>query len=676
MSGAGTWAEKLGDARRAEMVGRDLEMRRLTDFLHGDTPRLLYIHGAGGSGKTLLVREWIRRVTKGGIRVASLDGQLDAATPAAIEAAARGAAVVVLDDLHLLAPLEAWFFDVFLPSLPDDVRVVVTSRRPPRAQERLDPAWRTLMSVLQLQPLNETDCRRYLNARGVAAIDHGLILSFARGTPLWLCVAADLTLAHPERRFEVTRAAEKLRPLVERLLDETESTTHRRALQAAALLPITTESLLTRVLAVEPADGTNAFRWLCERPYVQTAAEGIRLHDTLRDSVRADVRWRDPDLARAMLDRAYEAAVEAVWRAAGAEQERKIVQLCDMLSREPGGAVLGGPGDQEYYTDAITDEELPLVYESLERHAGVQSARIAASWLRQQRGGLVGFRDSSRTLVAFVLYVDVDEQLPAELREIDPFVETALRYVCVDAPLRPGEGATMVRYWLAIESYQQAVPLQFRMFAHIGWRLVFGGTPVSGAVHADPDFWMKRPDRPHELLGTFTIEGRAYGLFGTDWRRTAREPWVARFIDAVRIGTPPPGAKRMFAVLGRERFDRAVRAALRGYIRKHRLADSPLLETQLVAGRAGPRAPLGERIEALLRVIEEAVARLEAQPGTRRHAVVLEQAFLRTERKGLAVAAHLGLPYGSYRRLVNEAVQLVVEDLWAHDLAAGTVSDH
>ncbi len=671
--GAGSWGDRLGTARRAQIVGRDAELAQLLDLARGERARLGYVHGPAGSGKTFLLREWLRSAALEHRPIAVVDARVDVSRPAAIEAVCEGASIIAIDDFHRLASLEAWFYDVFLPTRGEGVHVVVTSRRPPRREELLDPAWRDLMTVIELAPLSDAESRAYLDARGVPKSAHERIVAFARGVPLWLCVAADIVLAHPERRFDASLTREKLEPIVAELLDDAPTVLHRRALYVASLVLEVTESLLARSLDVSAEDAANAFRWLRERPYMQRAGEGIRLHDALREAVRRDLEWRDPDVARAMVDRAYDAILASIWAARGAAQERRVVQLTAALAHEPAGRAFGGAGGEDYYSDAVADDELQIVLDAIRRHESEAAANVAELWLRHQRAGLVGMRDADRRLAAFLLYVEVDASLPAALHEADPFVPALLDHLAKHAPLRAGEKALMARWWLSIESYQKAEPMQMRLFADMGWRLAFVGGPVIGAVHADPEDWIARPGRPHDVMGIFDLGGKPYGIFGTDWRRTSRERWTERLVAMFRAPPAgPSGPVIEFAVLGRESFGRAVRAALRACGRHDRLSDNPLLATRLVAERAIAGASSAERVSALLELLAAGVSALAAQPRTKRHAATLERTFWQTDNvKGVVVADDLGLPYGSYRRILNEAVELLVEALWTQETQRG-----
>ena len=647
---ASSWSKRLGANPFHPVVGRDAELAQLRAFAAGEADGfLLYIHGAPGTGKTVLVREWVRTEIDAGRRVALFDAFIESyPEPAEVLARVSDVDLVVLDDFHHLAPLESWFFDVFLPQLAGRARVVVTSRRPPRAHER------AAIELVELGPLPAAACHAYLEAREVPATSRGAVLEFARGLALWLGIGADLALAVPERPFAAA-ARERLEPLVEALLDEAAAAGHRDALYAMARLFVVTEHRLEVALAAPAAD---AFRWLCGRPYVQRTAQGICLHDAVRDAILADLAWRNPEMLRAMSDRVYPMILDGVRRATGDARHHALVEMIRMIRDEPGGAYIPGTGEPPFHLDAVHDDELPMLLDAIRRHEGDGSMRLAERWFAKERDRLVGFRDESHALVAFILYVPIEPTAPAV--PDDPFVTTLLAHIERDAPFREGERAFAARWWMSLEDHQAAGPLLLVLFAHTTWRLVLEPDgEVCTASHTEPEVWAARGDRAHDLFGTFTLDGRSFGIFGHDWRRTSRERWFEGFVTACRgLAAPPPSVAEL-DVLARAAFADAVKSALRDFGRADRLAESPLLRTRLVAGSG---------VDGLRTCLCETVAALDP-----RSAEVLDHAFLRKEEKGIAVAAKLGMPFGTYRRILNDAVQRLIDALWTRDRERASV---
>ena len=644
-----SWADRLaGQSMRGDSV-------RLASVLAPAGPRLFWLHGVAGIGKTVLLRQWLEGVRDRS--VVFLDAGMDATTAAQIEHSAAGADLLVIDDFHRFTALEGWFFNVFLPRQDERFRAVVASRRPLPQATALDPAWRSLVETMELEPLSVEEARRYLVGRGVDAAEHENVLSFAHGVPLWLGLAADLAL---EGRLHPDAVKESLAPVIEQLLEEAPRPTFRRALQATALVSSMTETRLARMLAISPEEAAEAFRWLRGQAYTSDGTTGIRIHEAFRDALRSDLCWRDPELANALKDHAYEDVLERILKNTGDVQWRAIAELGYLLSKEDAGIrLLSGAGDLTYYLDAVRSDEIPGLLEVIAKHEGAAAAELAAKWIPHAE--VVGMRSPEGPLVGFIVYVTLDASLPAFLREADPFVPMVEEYLRKNAPLREGENAHMARFWMSVADHQGPSKLQGRFLGEMMHQFIFVPRFVIGSVHADPEAWIHRPDRVHEVFGIFEFGGREFAIFGNDWRRRPVEVWMRGMVRAMRSAGPQgrsQGTEFDYDILDQETFDESVRAALRSFGRAERLAANPLLRTRLVATAPGP-----DDVARLRARFREAVSELPA-----RQASVIEHAFFQAEEKGLAIAAKLGMPFGSYRRVLNDAVEVLVGSLWRREL--------
>ena len=100
--------------------------------------------------------------------------------------------MILIDTYELLAPLDNWLREVFLPQLPENVLVVLAGRNPPSPGWRADPGWQTLVRVLPLRNLSSDESRAYLAAtQRAAATSANAVLSFTHGHPLALSLVAD-----------------------------------------------------------------------------------------------------------------------------------------------------------------------------------------------------------------------------------------------------------------------------------------------------------------------------------------------------------------------------------------------------------------------------------------------------------------------------------------------------
>ncbi len=205
-------SRRLTSARRRRFVGRSAELELFRAALGRDPPEfaVLHIYGPGGIGKTSLLREFAHLVEESGRRYAWLDGRtLDPSPPgflAAIHTAldlapeqtplealvATPDLVVFIDTYELLAPLDAWLRDSFLPQLPAPGLVVIAGRQAPAAAWRADDGWGALCRIISLRNLRPDESTAYLQSQGLAPTLCARILDVTYGHPLALALTTDL----------------------------------------------------------------------------------------------------------------------------------------------------------------------------------------------------------------------------------------------------------------------------------------------------------------------------------------------------------------------------------------------------------------------------------------------------------------------------------------------------
>jgi hypothetical protein len=161
--------------------------------------------------------------------------------------------VLVIDTYELLAPLDEWVREEFLPALPGDALVVIAGRHPPAPGWSADPAWRELLHVISVRNLAPHDGRAYLTAQGVPASLQDRLIALSHGHPLTLSLLVD---AIHRRRSDAEGAAptsladvpDLVRVLLTQVVDEAPTARHRAALEVCAHAHTTTEHLLRGVL--------------------------------------------------------------------------------------------------------------------------------------------------------------------------------------------------------------------------------------------------------------------------------------------------------------------------------------------------------------------------------------------------------------------------------------------
>jgi hypothetical protein len=189
------WGDRLATARRRGFVGREAELSRFRALLADpDEPRVVYVHGPGGIGKSALLHQFGWLAEQAGRRRVWLDGrevQPDAETVVGLLGSLEDDLVLLVDGVD---GLDRLLREEVLPRLADGAVVVLTGRDRPSAQWRTDPGWRELVEVMPLGNLAEAEGRKLLLDRGVADDDCGPALAFTRGHPLALALAAHAAL--------------------------------------------------------------------------------------------------------------------------------------------------------------------------------------------------------------------------------------------------------------------------------------------------------------------------------------------------------------------------------------------------------------------------------------------------------------------------------------------------
>ena len=106
--------------------------------------------------------------------------------------------VLTLDTYEVFRFLDVWLREVFLPSLPKNVRVVLCGREPPVADWLMSGQWDlTSFGSLQLQGITENEAFDLLENMGVDTPAARRINRLARGNPLALRLAAAAVAADP-----------------------------------------------------------------------------------------------------------------------------------------------------------------------------------------------------------------------------------------------------------------------------------------------------------------------------------------------------------------------------------------------------------------------------------------------------------------------------------------------
>jgi hypothetical protein len=693
-------ADRLSAARQRRFAGRSAELDLFRSAI--GAPELpfvvLYLYGPGGIGKTTLLAEYSSVAAQAGARVVALDARLMDTTPNGLIAALqrglglrpeqepvaflaeqRARTVLTIDTYELLAPLDSWLRDELLPELPDDTLVVLAGREPPPLVWRTDAGWQQFFQALPLRNLSPSDSDDYLTRRAVPPEERRRVLDFTHGHPLALSLVADLFAQRSRMTFQPEEAPNIIRTLLELFVQKVPGPAHRAVLEIAALVHLTTEPLLSAMLDLPEAH--ELFDWLRSLSFIEATRQGLFPHDLAREALAADVRWRNPQWYAELHRRARDYYSARLQASSGAEQQHVLLDYIYLHRTNPivrpfyewqqGNTIAAEPA---------TAADIPGMLALVERLEGPESARYAARWFATQLDNVLVLREvgapASAEIAGLLTLLALDRAAPAE-READPATAAAWRFLTQHAPIRPGERATMFRFWMAHDTYQSISPAQTVLIVQvvrhylITPQLAYTLFPV-----ADPEFWAPLAayaDLARHPEADFTIDGRTYGVFGHDWRRVPPTAWLALLAerevaeDAMSV-RPTPAAAPQLMVLSEEAFMDAVQEAIQSYARADRLYASPLLNARVVSDRSRPDASVGERAALLQRLIREAYDALQAAPRDARLLRAVHHTYIQPAETQERAAELLDLPFSTYRRHLKQGLVRMAELIWQWEL--------
>lgn len=662
---AGRIGEWLQEARDRAFVGRASELALFRAALRGaaGSAFVVFLHGPGGVGKSMLLRRFAAEARTAGRPVVEVDGRTIEATPEAFEkdaalVLADGRAVLLVDTFEACQGLDVWLRDKFLARLPVGALVVIAGRLPPDARWTADPGWKDLLRTVALDDLALAEATDLLRARQVPRERQAQVLAFAGGNPLALVLAAAVALGAEGDQVDWEPSQHVVDTLLPKLIGEVPSPVHRRALEVCAHAYVTTESLLRAVLG---DDAVPMFAWLRGLPFVETARTGLFPHDVVRNALLADLRWRDPEgfaelhakVSRQLFERIRQAPEESVLSAAGA--------LMYLFRAQPLMSDYNSwRGQGELVLSALRPGEHDRVLELATAIEGPASAEIARYWLgRQPEAFRVCRRTRDDVIVGFSAWLRLSEPVD---EVVDPVISAVWSHARRTAPVRTGERIGVARFSVTGPGYMKISPVedlhQWRALAEIardGGRLAW-----THIVTRSGDFWVRYltglgfpllPDRPQ--VGHLT-----YTLFARDWRGQSIWTWVQEMSRLMLAGAaealqaPPTEAELI--VLARQEFDLAVRDALRAFTRPAELAHNPLARSSLTV----------DRPDGLRGALIEAVNAVRTQRGGERHYLAVSSTYLHGTPPQNAVALRLGLPSSTYRRHLATGVSRVCDVLW------------
>lgn len=420
-------------------TGRASETRLLEGFLAVDSGACVaFVHGPGGIGKSMLLREAVRRARPMGYRIHWVDGRSADAAEQALSVASKvrdEAVLMVVDTYEAIQAVDADLRGVLSAEPSSRGRALIGGRLPPSGSWE-DPPWNKMMLSLRLGPLSQDEAAILVERRGARAPTK--LIDWARGEPLALSVAADALSSGT--RFDPHALGDDegiARALLGRLAAAEVNSMRSDILVAASVArAVDGDALRAMLPRVEPQEAT---RWLRQLSFTEELDARVAVHARVREAVRTLIRTEDPghyrELRRRLVDHLHRRA-----HSGGRDWANEMADLVDDprlrwgLGVEQAATHRAGPirpGDEKAVA-AVIETNQPRRWSYLRR------------WFRESPQHIVAVRDEAGDLTGVGIYVTVDDAPPWS--DEDPVLGRWL----ADARTGPGP-ALLIRAGLPVQ---------------------------------------------------------------------------------------------------------------------------------------------------------------------------------------------------------------------------------
>jgi hypothetical protein len=401
------------------LVGRRAELERLEAFAFRTEQRVMYVHGLPGIGKSLLLRALFASADRNGVSAVPIDARWCEPSPVALcraissklgipesedpaELAASLSAgkrtLLAIDSYESFRLLDSWLRQVFLPSLGDGVRTILSSREAPRAAWRIDPVWRGLFDSMLLETFSAEAALDYLKSQGLPETNARELNRIACGHPMALSLGVALHSAGGQVRASATTRHEVLEHMAGLFLEGADSRT-TEIVQAACLVRTATAPFLSAMLPKISAD--EALDRLRSLPIVSSGPHGLLVHDAVRGPVAAALKSRDPKRYQAYRRAAAQVAREQYRHAPRADHWRCTADVIYLLENENLREGFFPRTESAISVEPARADDWNSIAEIVRKFDGPQSREALKEWwrchpesffvVRDVDGGVQGF---------------------------------------------------------------------------------------------------------------------------------------------------------------------------------------------------------------------------------------------------------------------------------------------
>ena len=471
-------ADRLLEASRGAFVGRERELRTISEAVQGAEPpfAVAFIRGPGGIGKTSLLRAIAESLPRDCLKL-RLDchdieptphGVLSAiaastgmdAGRANIESLSRRLArgtnrgLILFDNYDAFGLVDSWLRQALLPALPSSIVTLIASRSRPSPGWTTDPGWADMFCEMELAALDPAQSLALLRSRGLSEAQARRINEFARGHPLALELAAAAAHAHPDLDIEDTAIPHVVQRLTEMFLSGLDA--HMvEALEAASTVRRITEPLLASML--ESASKREEFDAARSLTFVSAMHDGLVLHDVMRDTISYGLAQRDPALHAKYRLRAWQYLTDPSRRSARTVWQYTADLLYLVQNPHIRNAFFRPGGMDVSIGPALRDDHAAIAAVCSDTEPG-EAARWLLRWF-ERHPEIFFVARTARHRVAGLHITFEPARVDQELLREDPLTAAWCAHLEAN-PVSPHERVLFNRRWLTRDLGERLSPVQ------------------------------------------------------------------------------------------------------------------------------------------------------------------------------------------------------------------------
>ena len=519
------------------LKGRERELASLQRVLDAHGPRVAFVYGVAGIGKSALLNAFASGVRESGTQVWRIDcaaiDPTESSFRAALDAAGwqpGSSGVVLVDTYEMFRIADPWLRHELVPSLSTELRFVIAGRDAPMLEWSTERGRVGGLEILPLVGLTDEAAQAFLADANVAEDHADMICRIARGHPLSLRLAAEADVAHMPIDEVGPRVVAALATAFRAGLDDE----GRRLLDAASVPRRVTRGVL-EAMACQHAD--DAMERLGALSFVDETSEGLRLHDAVQAAVSARLRALEPERFRELRSAAWRHLQNETRRAGASDLHRFTADLLFLIDNPFVREAMFPATAHAFSVERSREEDAEALRALWHEFETPEGASVLDAWLRLRPDAVRSVRDRTGAVVGCSIVAEWRD-IPPSLERADPVVAAWSRHAARD-PLPPGQRTLTHRRWLAAGTGEgpsgvQAAALldvkrdYFRLRPHLG-RLYLSVRDPRPFLDALRTLGFRPFDEPIE------VGGEPFHLAALDFGPDSVDGWLNR-IAAAELG--------------------------------------------------------------------------------------------------------------------------------------------